>query len=235
MSTQNTSTRSALRGLLISLVINVGLPLLIIRLLTQYQHTTELTALSVAAVVPLLSTIVELVWHRRLDIIAIFYLLGTLTSIVAIFLGGDARLLIIRESFFTGALGLVCLLSLLMPRPLMFYVGRQMLAGNNATKLANFNAGWQQPYGRFVHRLITAVWGVAYIGEFIVRVILAYTLPPTLAFAIGSTLLVVVTAGAFLWTFAYIRHSRQRFAQIEQANANRETLAVSPASKSFNV
>jgi hypothetical protein len=148
-------------------------------------------------------------------------LLGTLTSILAIFLGGDARLLIIRESFFTGALGLVCLLSLLMPRPLMFYVGRQMLAGNDVTKLANYNASWQNPYGRFVHRLITTVWGLAYVGEFIVRVILAYTLPPTEAFALGSTLLVVVTAGAFIWTFAYIRHTRQRTAQMGQANANR--------------
>ena len=204
------SRNSVIRGLLVSLVINVGLPLLIIYVLTHYAHTTELTALSIAAIVPLVSTIVELVRHRRLDIIAIFYLLGTLTSSVAIFLGGDARLLIIRESFFTGALGLVCLVSLLLPRPLMFYVGRQMFAGNDATKVANFNAAWRNPYARFVHRLITAVWGCVYVCEFILRVLIAYTLPPTVAFGLGSTLLIIATAGTFIWMFAYLRHVRQR-------------------------
>jgi hypothetical protein len=184
-------------------------------LLTHYAHTTELTALSVAAIIPLLSTIVELVQHRRLDIIAIFYLLGTLTSILAISLGGDARLLIIRESFFTGALGLVCLISLLFPRPLMFYVGRQMFAGNDATKVANFNAAWQNPRARFVHRLITTVWGCAFVGEFILRVIIAYTLPPTVAFGLGSTILIIVTAATFIWMFAYIRRVQQRSTSIQ--------------------
>lgn len=213
---EETSRSSVMRGLLISLIINVGLPLLIIRILTQYTHTTELTALSVAAVVPLLSTIVALVRHRRLDIIAIFYLLGTLTSIVAILLGGDARLLVIRESFFTGALGLVCLMSLLLPRPLMFYVGRQMFAGNDATKIANFNAAWRNPRARFVHRLITTVWGCVYVCEFILRVIIAYTLPPTLAFGLGSVILIVATAATFIWMFAYIRRVRQGSALAQQ-------------------
>ena len=212
---QETSRNSVIRRLFVSLVINVGLPLLIIYLLTHYAHTTELTALSVAAIIPLLSTIVELVQHRRLDIIAIFYLLGTLTSILAISLGGDARLLIIRESFFTGALGLVCLISLLFPRPLMFYVGRQMFAGNDATKVANFNAAWQNPRARFVHRLITTVWGCAFVGEFILRVIIAYTLPPTVAFGLGSTILIIVTAATFIWMFAYIRRVQQRSTSIQ--------------------
>lgn len=158
---------------------------------------------------------VEVIRHRRLDIIAIFYLLGTLTSIAAIFLGGDARLLIIRESFFTGALGLVCLISLLLPRPLIFYVGRQMLAGNDAAKVANFNGMWHNSHARFVHRLITAVWGSVYVVEFILRVILAYTLPPTLAFGLGSTLLIIVTAATFIWTFTYIRRVQKRNAQVQ--------------------
>ena len=221
---EQTSRSSVMRGLMISLIINVGLPLLIIRLLTQYAHTTELTALSVAAVVPLLSTVVELVRHRRLDIIAVFYLLGTLTSIIAIFLGGDARLLVIRESFFTGALGLACLLSLLLPRPLMFYVGRQMFAGNDTAKVANFNAAWQNPRARFVHRLITAVWGCVYVGEFILRVIIAYTLPPTLAFGLGSTILIIVTAGTFIWMFAYIRRVQQRGAQVQERKHSHDQL-----------
>ncbi len=206
---EESSRSMVMHRLLISLAINVGLPLLVIHVLTQYAHTTELTALSVAAVVPLLSTLVQFVRHHRLDMIALLYLLGTLTSILATFLSGDARLLVIRESFFTGALGLVCLGSLLLPRPLMFYVGRQMFAGNDATQVANYNAQWHHAHARFVQRLITAVWGCVFICEFVLRVILAYTLPPTLALSLGSTILIVATAATFLWMFAYLRRVRQ--------------------------
>jgi hypothetical protein len=200
----------AVKGLLLSLLINVALPLLLIYWLTGYIHLTEVTALSIASIVPVLYSVFEVIRERKLDLIALFFLLGILTNIVAVFLGGNARLLVIRESFFTGALGLCCFLSLLLPRPLMFYVGRQMIAGKDPERLARFNAGWQHPYARFVHRLITTVWGCAFIGEFIVRVFLALTLPVSLAYSLGSTILIIVLALTFTWTFAYIRYASRK-------------------------
>ena len=154
--------------------------------------------------------------HRRLDIIAIFYLLGTLTSILAIFLGGDARLLVIRESFFTGALGLVCLTSLLLPRPLMFYVGRQMFAGDDAAKVANFNAHLAQSARTFCASsdyyslglcLCRRVHCTSHSGLYVCHL--------TLAFGLGSTLLIVVTAATFIWMFAYIRYAQRHAAQVQ--------------------
>ncbi len=213
---ENQPAGLAIKGLLLSLLINVGLSLLAIQILTSYFHTSEIMALSIASLIPILNSVREVVSERKLDLIAIFFLLGIITNIVAIVMGGSARLLVIRESFFTGALGLICFISLLLPRPLMFYVGRQMLAGKDPVKLAEFNAGWQNPYVRSVHRLITIVWGCALVGEFIVRVIIAYTLPLRVAFALGGTLLAVVLATTFAWTFAYIRYARKKGEQLAQ-------------------
>ena len=200
----------AIKDIVVSLLINVGIPLLIIYTLTTHIHTSEFIALSVASIVPIGYSIFEVVRDRRLDLISIFFLLGIVTNIVAILLGGNVRLLIIRESFFSGALGLACFISLLLHRPLMFYVGRQMLAGNDPARLATYNATWEDLATRAGHRLITTVWGAALLGEFIVRVIIAYTLPTTTAYALGTAIFTIVLASTFAWTFAYIRIMRQR-------------------------
>lgn len=205
-----TMPKSPLKGLLVSLVMNVGVPLLMIYLLTHYARVSELMALSIASIVPIVVSIVEVVQKRRLDLVAFFFLLGIITNIIAIFLSGDAHILIIRESFFSGALGLACFFSLLLPRPLMFYVGRQMMVGNDPVRLEHYNAGWQNSYVRFVHRTITIVWGSVLFGEFLLRVFIAFTLPTTVAYGLGSTVLVLTLAATFTWTFAFIRHARRK-------------------------
>ncbi|GHO46361.1 VC0807 family protein [Ktedonospora formicarum] len=208
--------KGALRSLILSLLINVGFPLLLIYILTTYMHTSEFIALSLASLVPIVDSVVEILRHRRLDLIAVFFLLGTSTSILALVLGGPIQLLIIRESFFSGALGLICLLSLIVfPRPLMFYVGRQMLTGNDPVRLQRFNENWQNPTMRASHRLVTSVWGVALIGEFLVRIVLALTLPTTIAFSLGSTILTITLAATFFWTFVYIARMRRKLAATE--------------------
>lgn len=209
-------SRAALRDLLVSLIINVGIPLLIIYLLITYLHTSEILALSVASVVPVLASVRELLRNRRLDLMAIIFLLGVLASVVALLLGGNARLLVIRESFFTAALGLFCFFSLLfLPRPLMFYIGRQMMVGNDPERLKRYNEGWNNPRVRSVHRRITTVWGSALLGEFIVRVIIALTLPIITAYALGSTIFIITLTATFAWTFAYARYVRRRAQQSE--------------------
>jgi len=81
---------------------------------------------------------------------------------MGVLLGGNAKVLLIRESFFTAMLGIACFVSLLLPRPLMFYVNRQFIAGKDPEKIAQCNQQWNHRYARFVHRLITRVWGIAY-------------------------------------------------------------------------
>ncbi len=139
-----------LRGILLSLVLNVAIPLILYSLSKRYISTSDVVALSIASVFPLVDSVYEIVRHRQLDVIAVLALLGAIVGIFGILLGGDSKLLLIRESFFTGALGLVCFVSFLLPKPLMFYFGRQMMAGKDTEKLARFNAQWQNPQARLV-------------------------------------------------------------------------------------
>jgi hypothetical protein len=149
--------------------------------------------------------------RRRIDLIAALVLAGIAVSIVAVLIGGNPRVLLIRESFLTGALGVACFASLLFfPRPLMFYFGRYFETGDEPAKVAAFNAMWQYPYFRHVVRLITVVWGVAYTGEFLLRAVMASTLPIPVVLAITPVVFAAISVATLLWTFAYVRWARQR-------------------------
>jgi hypothetical protein len=92
----------------------------------------------------------------------------------------------------------------------MFYFGRYFTAGQDAARIAWFNAMWQYPYFRHVNRVITVVWGVAYCGEFALRVVMAFTLPIPVVLSISPFIFGAITALTIFWTFAYARRARER-------------------------
>lgn len=223
---QASSTGFNIRGLLVSIVINAAIPFLLYTLSKKYISSSEVVALSIAALFPIFDSIFGIIRHRQLDLIAVLALLGIVVSLVGVLMGGDTKILLIRESFLTGALGIACFVSLLLPRPLMFYFGRQMMAGKDPVKIAQFDAQWQHPYARFVHRLITIVWGIAYVGEFILRVILVYTLPAAVVLLISPFLLGGITVGTIVWTFAYVRYATKRGKEMIQRQQALEAARV---------
>lgn len=201
------SPRFKMRGFLFSIVLNAVIPYLLYNLSKKFITSSELVALSIAAIFPIGDSVFSIFRKKILDLVAIITLIGIGISVVAILLGGNPKILLIRESFITGALGISCFISLLLPRPLMFYFGRQLMAGNDSVKIAVFNSRWKYPHARFVNRLITIVWGFAFTGEFILRVILVYYLPVSTVLLISPFILNGVTILTIVWTLAYIRYS----------------------------
>jgi hypothetical protein len=197
------------RGILVNVLLNAAIPLVLYSLVKRYVSDSDAIALGVAAVFPLGTNAAELLRARRLNIIGILALLGILVSLAALLLGGDPRVLLIRESFLTGALGIACFVSLLLPRPLMFYFGREF-QGRDPARLAQYDATYQIPAGRRVHRLITIVWGGAFTGEFTLRVIMVYTLPTAVVLGISPIIFGAVTIATLTWTFSYVRAAQRR-------------------------
>jgi hypothetical protein len=136
---------------------------------------------------------------------------------VALLFGGSPRLLLVRKSLITGAFGLACFFSLLLPRPMMFYFARYFIAGTDPARQARFNTAWQFPEVRFCHRLITTVWGCAFVGELAARIVLIYNLPAALLLVISPILIGVLTISTMVWAFAYGHRVRLRvMARLEQ-------------------
>lgn len=206
----NAAPQSMITSLLWDIALNATIPAALYLFAKHFISPAELTALLWATSFPLLKSAYGLIRRRELDPVALLILLGLVASVIAVLIGGDPHLLLIRESFFTGTFGLACLISLILPRPIMFYFGRYFMAGRDPQKRDTFNARWQDPTVRRAHRLVTVTWGLVYVGEFVLRVALVYNLsaPPVLAVSPFSTGL--VTAGTIVWTFWYAHRVRNR-------------------------
>jgi hypothetical protein len=215
----NTGDRStSLSHLLPSLLLNIVVPIVLYFLIKRYLTSSEVVALSVASLTPLVGIINSLARGRSLDILATVTLLSTGTSLLAAVSGGSKEFVLISNGFFTGALGLACFVSLfLLPKPLMFYLRRQFLAGHDPVAIANFNARWQSAHERSVNRLITMVWGCSLLGQFLLRVLLTLVLPYSLAVVLTQIIPFVAITLTFLWTVVYgRRQARLRDQQLRE-------------------
>jgi hypothetical protein len=194
-----------------ALVVDGLCPFLTYTLLRSYvPGVSEVMALGVGALFPATRGIVEIGHRRRVDVIAAIVLVGIAASIVALLVGGSPKLFLIRESFVTGALGLLALTSFAWRRPLLFYIGRQFSVGNDPAALARFNALWQYPGARRTFRLMTLVWAIGWLGEFGLRVLMVLTLSVPQVLAISPFVFNGITVGLIAWTLAYARRQQQR-------------------------
>lgn len=197
-------------SLLWDIALNATIPAVLYLFAKRFISPSELNALLWATSFPLLKSAYGLTRRREIDPAALLILLGLAASTMAVVFGGNPHVLLIRESFFTGAFGLACLVSLVFPRPLMFYFGRYFMAGRDAQKRNTFNARWQDPVVRRAHRLVTVTWGLVYVGEFVLRVFLVYRFRAPVVLAISPFSTGLVTVGTILWTFWYAYRVRNR-------------------------
>ncbi len=111
----------------------------------------------------------------------------------------------------TGAIGAGFIASLLFARPAQFYLGRQFVTGNLPERVSRYNAAWEAvPYMRAVLRTTTAVWGIAFLLEFAVRVVLVLHLSTREALAMGPIVFYAIMLSLIGWTVFYVRRTKPR-------------------------
>jgi len=199
------------RGLVPILVLDVACPYLAYTFLThRVPGMSPSLALVLSGVFPALGNVLSLIRSRTLDIIGVFVLVGITVGAATAFLSGDPKLVLMRESFVTGALGAICLFSLLWHRPLLFFIGRDFSTGHDPVRVAEFNALWQRAGARRVFRIMTTVWGVGWVGEFALKVLLVLSLSIPRMLVVGPIVSNGVTIALILWTLRYARESRRR-------------------------
>jgi hypothetical protein len=203
--TASVSPARIVRSLARDIALNTLIPVACYFLSKRFISTSELTALIIAMIFPTLKSIYELRNRREFDPVAVTVFLGIAVSILAIFLGGDPRILLIRESLFTGASGIYCLISLVFPRPALFYFARYFIAGKDPQRRAAFEARARLPRFRRGLQTVTAVWGFMYAGEFVIRTILVYTVPAPVVLSVSPLLIGTATIVAVVWSFRFRR------------------------------
>lgn len=203
--------RGMSRDFVTDIVVSGALPWIAVFVL-QRLGIALVTALAVSTIFPLGHGIFSLVRRHRLDAIGILNLAFLVASIGVTFFTGDIHFVLLRGVLVTAAFSLVCIGSLAAPRPLMFYLGRQLSTRDDPVLEADWNARWQYAHFRWVMRLITLVWGLGYALEVVLRVIVAYRLPPLVAIALAPALTYGTLGLLMVWTIAYGGAMRRKYA-----------------------
>lgn len=200
----------SLRAILPSLVGGAAVPLATYNLVHRHVHS-DAVALAWAGVPAALWVLVRLARTRRIDPIAALMLAGFAIGVAtSLALGGSALVLKLRESVFTLAFGIVCLASLGRPRPVMFHIGKLLSAGDDPDRRAAYDELLDSEHGRQAFKVITAVWGVGFVVECGVRVLLAVTLPTSTFLAVAPAFQISCFAAMFTFTVAWARRGRRR-------------------------
>ncbi len=203
-----------------TLVFDVAMPIVAFNVLVHYGVST-LWALVAGGLFPALNNVRIWIKSRRLEplgiIVMTFLVIGTAASLIS----GSVFFALIKESFLTATFGFICLGSLMAERPLMFYINRQFVAGDDPVRLEWWNGLWQFSHFRAAQRLVTAVWGITYIVEALVRVGFAMVMSPAQVVAISPVMAFGVTILLVVWTRRYMlamRERRIRETQLSQAS-----------------
>ncbi|MEV6582344.1 VC0807 family protein [Streptomyces sp. NPDC051582] len=216
-------------GWILTISLNVVAPIITYNQLHDHGWS-DFSALLISGVWPVLDSVISVAWRRKLDEFAIIALVFmVITAVVSLVGAHSARALLIKDSGVTGLFGLLCLATLLAPRPLMFYFSRKFATDGTPESTAWWNGLWQYDGFRRTMTVMTTVWGVVYLAEAAVRIALAYLLP-TDTMVIVSPILIYATLGLLaLWTARYAKRSQAAGERRAAEAAAAEARAGAPA------
>lgn len=183
--------------------------------------TSTVTALLLSSLPPIIWSLLQLIWSRKLDVISLLVIAGIAASLLATLLGGNPRLLLVRESFITGIFGLVFLGSLWLPRPLVFYLAKATVAKKGIAE-AQFARKWSIRGFRHTFYLMTVVWGIGLIIQAILQVVLAFALSIEQDLVVSPIVGYGVYLGLFGWSFWYGKKRREKGERLAAAATKTE-------------
>jgi intracellular septation protein A len=199
-------------------LVNLGGPFLVYQLAAR--HMSETAALMLSAAPPILWCIGQLIRSRKLDALSLLVITGIALSLVATLLGGSPRLLLVRESFITGIIGLIFLGSLLFPKPLMFHIVKTTVTKQGMNEEA-FAGRWSIPGFRFTFYLMTIVWGAGLLVEATVKIILAFTIQTGLFLVVSPIISYSIYFGLLGWSIWYGNQRRKAGERLAAAAAGK--------------
>lgn len=210
----NDSRGMTLRRMLPTLLFNAVVPFLINILVRPHMSTID--ALLLASSVPALFTLGSLIWKKHLDLLGSLVVAGLLLTAAFALVFNSPRLLLLQGSAINGLFGVVMLVSLLFPRPILFYLVRSIQTQGDPQRLASFNADWSFPQFRSFYRVLTTFWGCITVAQVMLLAILAFNLPISLMLVLSPILNFALILPAAHWSMHYLRKNKPVFDQLRQ-------------------
>ncbi len=200
--------RNRLQALLSVVAFDVAGPLLVNSMLRS-RGMAAVPALVLSGTVPAIGVANGVVRRRRLDVVGAMVLIGIAVGVIAGSLSNDARLVLVEGSVPTGVFGLICLLSLWWARPLMFHIALEFI-GADTPKGHDFERSWTRRRFQRRFRVVTAVWGIAYLAEAVARVAIVETTSTSTALTVSKAMPYAVAGLLVAGMIVYAQLAKRR-------------------------
>jgi hypothetical protein len=221
-----TYLRARSGGFALELLVNAILPFVIYTLADR--RLGDVGALIASSMPPIAWSIAQFVRSRTVDALSLLVVTGIALSLVALWGGGGAKFLQLRENLVTGVIGLVFLGSVAIGRPLIYYLARAGMQRRGASgELADFEGMRDSPLFRQTMRLMTLVWGGGLVARTALAAVLVFSVSIPTYLAIQPILGYATMGGLGGWTLFYAR--RQQALGRARRAAAAEALRAAPA------
>ena len=196
------------RVMLAGLGWDVGLPLLGYYSL-HLAGADDLVALLVASSLAAVRVLWVAVRERTLNPFASVMLMMFGIGLLLVFVSGDPRFLLLKNSVATAVLGLVFLGTAVFGTPFTLAA----LQSFQPDRKADLRRGYEtDPDVRRGHRVSSSVWGAGLLFEALIRVPLVFLLPISVMVALSEVLTIATLGGLMAWNIWYIRRVKTRVA-----------------------
>lgn len=174
-------------------------------------------ALILSGLLPACSIGINVVRHRRLDAIGALVLMGIIVGTVAGLLSGSAHVVLLDGIIPTAVFGFVCLGSLWSSRPLMFRFAVETI-GADTPGGRDFADKWRYAEFRHAFQVTTIVWGVAFLVEALIQLVIIQAASADVAKTTSNVLPLIVIGLVVAWNIAYGKRGQRR-GQLAEAAA----------------
>ena len=186
--------------------LDIGLPLVAYYGLHAFGADTWV-ALLAATIASGARTVWITVRQRRFNPFSALMLAVFGVGLLLAFVTGDPRLIILKDSAFTGVVGIAFLLSLVKGRPLTLEARRAW----SPKEAREIDEVWRtSAAARHGYRMTSLVWGVGMLAEASLRAILVFLLPVSVMVALSTAMWVTTVVLLVFWTKSYTKRGESR-------------------------
>ncbi|CAO3671458.1 unnamed protein product [Umbelopsis ramanniana] len=194
MPTQTLDDKRAARKqwiiLAVTLFVDIVIPLILYYVLKNYIST--LAALLISSAPPIVMIVGKFIIYRQFDPLGLIIVFGFVLSAILSVVDGNPRILILKDSIVSSATGAIFLLSLLPIRlgkynlrPLTYGISAEMMSAAPKVQYVKDGEAIEQTPTQFSWehvklfrngmRMLTAMWGVVLLLEFVARLIMYFS------------------------------------------------------------
>jgi hypothetical protein len=190
------------------IVFDIGGPLATYALLRSAVGLSTVLSLVLSGTLPAVGVVITAVQFRKLDIFGVMVLAGILMGSILGLTTHNPRLYLAEGSVPSVVFAVACLVSLRTREPLIYRIALEFV-GPDTRRGREITDAWPSPIFKRAFRNITVAWGVGYLIEGALRLIIAETTSTGIALICSKVAPYVFAAVLAAWTLVYGERRRR--------------------------